>query len=598
VSLVNARAALLKEGMKHDFFYRLSLIVAFLMLVCVVATGVWRYGYVQALNQTSRQAEADLALASDRLTGQLQRYRELAVLTADRPAFLYAIKSGSDARTRAVLLEIADKTAALDVMLVDGQGHVVSAARGTVGVDLSDTPYVQRAMQGALGRAHGVRQPFDERVYYYAAPILDRASEVTGVIVVAVNIAAIEWDWVGGNPAVFFTDVSGGVFISNRSDLVFWNRPVGQAGLIPPSGKAPQFESYILGGHEVWDLGWGPYLPENALHLTRDLPVVGLVGEVLVDVQPARRFAVLQAAAVAALFLAFGAFLFVATERRRTLSQANAMLEVRVAERTAALEQSNTQLRREATEREEAQAALAQAQVDLEQASKLSALGQMSAGISHELNQPLMAIRSFAENGLQFMERDKPEKATENLLRISDLARRMGRIIKNLRAFARQETESLIRIDVVAVLDSALELTQRRLQEDGVVLVFERPNAPIWVRAGEVRLAQVFVNLINNAVDAMRAVTDKQLVIKIDPAEDNALTLRFRDSGPGIDLPEKVFDPFYSTKEVGESEGMGLGLSISYGIVQGFGGEIHGRNLDQGAEFTVTLMPWHEGDQA
>ena len=442
--------------MKHDFLYRLSLIVAFLVLVSVVATVVWRYGYVQALNQTSRQAEADLALASDRLTGQLQRYRELAVLTADRPAFLNAIQSGSYARTRAVLLEIADKTAALDVMLVDGQGRVVSAARGTVGVDLSHTPYVQRAMQGALGRSHGVRQPFDERVYYYAAPIVDQASEVSGVIVVAVNIAAIEWDWVGGNPAVFFTDVSGGVFISNRSDLVFWNRPVGQAGLIPLSGKAPQFESYILGGHEVWDLCWGPYLPENALHLSRDLPVVGLVGEVLVDLQPARRFAVLQAAAVAALFLAFGAFLFVATERRRTLSQANAMLEGRVAERTAALEQSNTQLRREATEREEAQAALAQAQVDLEQASKLSALGQMSAGISHELNQPLMAIRSFAENGLQFLERDKPEKATENLVRISDLARRMGRIIKNLRAFARQETESLIRIDVVAVLDSAL----------------------------------------------------------------------------------------------------------------------------------------------
>ena len=584
--------------MKHYFFYRLSLIVAFLVLVGIVAIGVWRYGYVQALNQSSRQAEADLALASDRLTGQLQRYRELAVLTADRPSFLNAIQSGSDARTRAILLEIADKTAALDVMLVDRHGRVVSAARGTVGVDLSHTPYVQRAMQGALGRTHGVRQPFDERVYYYAAPIVDEASEVTGVIVVAVNIAAIEWDWVGGNPAVFFTDASGVVFISNRSDLVFWNRPVGQAGLTPPSGKAPKFDSYTLGGHEVWNLGWGPYLPKKALHLTRNLPVVGLVGEVLADVQPARRFAVLQAAAVAALFLAFGAFLFVATERRRTLSQANAMLEGRVAERTVELEQTNTQLRREATEREEAQAALAQAQVDLEQASKLSALGQMSAGISHELNQPLMAIRSFAENGLQFMERDKLEKATENLVRISDLARRMGRIIKNLRAFARQETESLVRIDVVAVLDSALEMTQTRLQEDGVALVFERPNAPVWVRAGEVRLAQVFVNLISNAADAMRAVTDKQFVIKIDPEEDNALILRFSDSGPGIDLPEKVFDPFYTTKEVGESEGMGLGLSISYGIVQGFGGEIQGRNLDQGAEFAVKLVPWQEGDQA
>lgn len=583
--------------MKHDFFNRLVLFVAFLVLVGAVTTGVWRYGYVQALNQSSRQAEAGLALASDRLTGQLQRYRELAVLTADRPAFLSAIQTGSDAETQAVLLEIADKTAALDMMLVNGQGQVISTARGTVGIDLSHTAYVRRSMQGALGRSHGVRQPSGERVFYYAAPIMDARSKVIGAIVVAVNIGAIEWDWVGGNPAVFFTDASGDVFISNRSDLVFWSRPAGQAGLIPANGEAPDFDSYVLGGHEVWELGWGPYLPKNALHLTRNLPVVGLLGEVLMDVQPARKLALLQAAAVAALFLAFGAFLFVATERRRTLSQANVMLEARVAERTAALEQSNTQLRCEAAEREEAQAALAQAQVDLEQASKLSALGQMSAGISHELNQPLMAIRSFAENGLQFIEREKPEKATENLARISDLARRMGRIIKNLRAFARQETEVLVAIDLVAVLESAIELTEIRLLEDGVTLIFERPNAPVWVRAGEVRLGQVFVNLINNAADAMRIVADKKLTIQIDSKQENVLTLRFGDTGPGIDLPEKVFDPFYSTKEVGESEGLGLGLSISYGIVQGFGGEIQGKNLDQGAEFTVKLKLWHEGEQ-
>jgi two-component system C4-dicarboxylate transport sensor histidine kinase DctB len=328
------------------------------------------------------------------------------------------------------------------------------------------------------------------------------------------------------------------------------------------------------------------------LHLTRDLPVVGMIGEVLMDVRPARRLAMLQAAAVAALFLAFGAFLFVATERRRTLAQANAQLEARVAERTVELEQSNTQLRREAFEREEAQTALAQAQADLVQASKLNALGQMSAGISHELNQPLMAIRSFAENGLQFMERGKPEKATENLVRISDLARRMGRIIKNLRAFARQETESLVKTDVIAVLDSALELTRSRLHQDGVVVRFERPNAPIYVRGGEVRLGQVFVNLITNAADAMSVVDDKTLHIQIDHGE--TLLMRFLDTGPGIDVPEKVFDPFYSTKEVGASEGMGLGLSISYGIVQGFGGEIRGGNGVDGAEFTVQLNYWHK----
>lgn len=568
-------------------------IAVYLALFVAVSTGVWRYGYVQALNQLSKQGAVDLALASDRLKGQLQRYQELAVLTADRPALRSAIRNGGDAESHRLLLEIADKTAALDVMLVDEAGRVLSSARNDAKLVLSDTSYVRRAMQGALGRAHGVRGPLNERVFYYAAPIFSEVSQVLGVVVVVANVAAIEWDWVGGNPAVFFTDHSGEVFISNRSELVFWRRPEGQAGLIPPNGKAPAFENYYFGRHDVWQLGWGPYLPQGALHLSQALPVVGLIGEVLMDVRPAQRLAMLQAAAVGALFLAFGALLFLATERRRRLANTNTMLEARVAERTAALEQSNTQLRREAAERETAQSALAKAQADLVQAGKLSAMGQMSAGISHELNQPLMAIRSFAENGLQFIERDKPEKAQENLSRISDLARRMGRIIKNLRAFARQETEQPVRVDVVAIIESAIELTETRINHDGIDLRFSRPVAPIWVRGGEVRLGQVFVNLITNAADAMGTVNEKVLSIEI--AQDDELRIYFCDTGPGIDVPGKVFDPFYSTKEVGASEGMGLGLSISYGIIQSFGGEIHGKNTAQGAEFTVKLKYWIEG---
>jgi two-component system C4-dicarboxylate transport sensor histidine kinase DctB len=578
--------------MGRSFLYRLTLVAAFLLVVAVVAAGVWRYGYVQALGQLSRQGETDLALASDRLVGQLQRYRELAVLTADRPALVSAVQKGSDGATRAFLLEMADKTTAQDIMLVDKAGMVLASARGPVGIDLSHTAYIKRAMQGALGATHGVRSPLDERVYYYAAPIFDDQTQVLGAVVVVVSVAVIEWNWAGGNPAVFFTDHDGEVFISNRSELVFWRRPLGETGLVPPIGPSLKFASHLQGRHEVWNLGWGPYLPEQALHMTRELPVIGMTGEVLLDVSPARRLAQLQAAAVAALFLAFGAMLFVATERRRTLAEANALLEARVAARTAALEQSNNQLRREATEREEAQTALAQAQSDLVQAGKLSALGQMSAGISHELNQPLMAIGSFAENGLQFMERDRPEKATENLARISDLARRMGRIIKNLRAFARQEAETIAKTDVIAALESALELTQSRLRQDSVRLDFLSPKGPIWIEGGEVRLGQVFVNLITNAVDAMRDSDHKVLEIQIEHGD--SVLVRFLDTGPGIDTPEKVFDPFYSTKEVGASEGMGLGLSISYGIIQGFGGEIRGLNSPKGAEFTVQLNYWPE----
>lgn len=580
--------------MGRGVFNRLVIVLAFLALVAAVSGGVWRYGYVQALTQLARQGAVDLALASDRLTGQLQRYRELSVLTADRGEVTQAIRGQNATSVKALLLDIADKTAALDVMLVDRTGRVVQAARSDAGADLSQTVYVRRAMQGALGWAHGLSRPLAARAYYYAAPVFDGQSKVIGAVVVAANIAGIEWDWVGGNPAVFFTDQAGEVFISNRSELVFWRRPAGQAGLVPPVGQAPDFDSYFQGRFEVWQLGWGPYLPQNALHITRELPVIGFTGEVLMDVRPARRLARLQASAVAALFLAFGALLFLATERRRTLAEANAQLEARVAARTAELEDTNTQLRAQAKEREQAQTALARAQSDLVQAGKLSALGQMSAGISHELNQPLMAIRSFAENGAQFMERGKPERAGENLIRISDLARRMGRIIKNLRAFAKQESEPLSRVDLVAVLDSALELMQPGMDQAGVVLNYARSDHPIWVRGGEVRLSQVFINLISNAVDAMDQSVEKSIEISIKEGE--LLVVSICDTGPGIDMPDKVFDPFYTTKEVGASEGMGLGLSISYGIVQSFGGEIRGANTPSGAMFTVQLERWDEGN--
>lgn len=573
--------------MSDGVIRRLAIVLAFLAVVAAVAGGVWRYGYFQALDQLDRQGVSDLALASDRLTGQLQRYRELAVLVADHPQ-VGAVLAGEDVEAaEALFLEIADKTAAEDILLTNADGFVMAGARGvTNGVDIA--PLVERAMQGALGWGSG-QTGNGTRVFAYAAPVFDAGTVVRGAVVVSADLSSIEWDWVGSNPAVFFTDASDRVFITNRSEIVFWQRPEGAPGLTPTDGRPLSFDSYNLGRHEVWQMGWGPYLPQNALHISRRLPVIGMTGEALIDVAPARRLAGLQAAAVAGLCLAFGALLFLATERRRTLAQANALLEARVAERTVALQETNTQLRREAEEREEAQAALARAQADLVQAGKLSALGQMSAGLSHELNQPLMAIQNYAENAVQFLERQKTERVGDNLDRISDMARRMGRIIKNLRAFSRQESAPAVRVDLVVVLESALELTAARLRHEEVTLVFEPPRGEVWVSGGEVRLGQVFVNLITNAVDAMAGRDLRVLTVEI---AQSAVTVR--DTGPGIERPERVFDPFYSTKEVGASEGMGLGLSISYGIVQSFGGEIRSGNGPDGAEFVVELQPWAE----
>ena len=239
--------------------------------------------------------------------------------------------------------------------------------------------------------------------------------------------------------------------------------------------------------------------------------------------------------------------------------------------------------------------ALARAQADLVQAGKLSALGQMSAGISHELNQPLMAIRSYAENAVQFQQRDMHAKVSENLGRISDMARRMGRIIQNLRAFSKQQAEPITRVDLVKVLQDAAEMIAPRAQQMSADVRLDLPAAPLWVKGGEVRLGQVFVNLMTNALDAMNGCEARSLQVSVRVAGNIAVEVR--DSGPGVEVPEKVFDPFYSTKEVGATEGMGLGLSISYGIAKSFGGDIRVRNCNPGALFIVELQPW-EAQQA
>ncbi|MHC0053962.1 sensor histidine kinase [Actibacterium sp. D379-3] len=587
---------------------RLALAAAlFLILAAGFTGGVWWFAYSSALDQLADRGRADLSLASDRLVSQLQQYRELAVLLADHPTLAAVLQGEVPAGTaQALLLKTADKTGTLRIHLASGDGQVVaSSVQGDAPASLAAQPGFTRAMQGALGAHHERVGDGAGRVYTFAAPVFTDAAQPLGVVSVDVNLPALEGAWAGDPEAIYFTDALGVIFIANRSELLFRARAPGGfdpvamrrfgygPGMIAP---LPEVTERIQGGHQIWRIDGGPYLPARALHLTRPLPVIAMTGELLLDVAPAERIAALQAAVAAALALIFGGTLLLLMLRRRALAlrltleeRAKADLESRVAARTAELSQANRALRREVAERQEAEAALKRAQQELVQAGKLSALGKMSAGLSHELNQPLMAIRSFAENATLYLERGAPDRAAQNLARISDLSRRMGRIIRNLRAFARQESEPMTDVDLAAVVETVLEMSEARIRGLGVALNWVQPAAPVLVRGGEVRLQQVVLNLVSNALDAMAGAPDKRLDIGL--ARDGGLVrLSLRDTGPGIAEPEKIFDPFYSTKEVGQSEGMGLGLSISYGLVQSFGGAIRGRNHpDGGALFTVEL---------
>lgn len=575
------------------FRNRAALIALALVATAALALGVWRQAYLQGLDPLAARGQSDLELASDRLVTQLQRFREFAVLTADHPALAALHEGGARETADAMLLRAADRSGAVLATYVDRTGETLAAsAPGLPSRVLEGRPFA-RAMDGALGVSHGAGPNGIDRAFYYAAPSFGPDGRVRGALIVAVDVAGLEQDWRGSLPAVFFTDALGEVFVTNRSELLGW-RKNGDA-LLSPDGRSYEVTLRHPGGHTVSVQRLSSYVPPRALRLETELPVIGMTGVLLADVMPTMRVAALQSAVVTSVVLFFGALLWLGLERRRTLAEANLELEDRVAARTRALEQSNVALRREIAERQEAEAALKRAQADLVQASKLSALGKMSAGISHELNQPLMAIRSFAENGTAFLERGKAERAAENLGRISDMANRMGRIIKNLRAFAKAEPEPARRVGLAAVVESALEVLGSRIAETGTRIDWQRPERATVVMAGEVRLGQVVINLLSNAMDAMAECETRCLTIRI--ARDDAAGMAFltvRDTGPGIADPSRIFDPFYSTKEVGAAEGMGLGLSISHGIVEGFGGRLRGENVADGALFTVELLQAEE----
>ena len=588
-------------------------IAGFLTLAAFLAGGVWWWAYGSALERIAARGQSELSLASDRLLGQLQRFRQLAVVLAEHPGLTALLSADSDqfvAGAEALLLEMADKTGSAEIFVLSASGRRVASSRpGAGAADFSDTAYFRRAMHGALGTQ---LSQADGRAIYYAAPLIRPGRGPIGAVVVKVDIEAVETDWRGDPNILFFTDSLGVVFVANRSELLFTTRaPLAEvraaaARVYDPSviRAFPKLGARRRAGFELWQSDGGLF-PRNALYLTRPLPVIGLDAGILVDAAPAGRLAALQAGVAAALVLVFGAALLIVIQRRAALSERLALerrakdaLEDQVNRRTAQLSDANRDLRQQIRERLEAEAALRQAQRDLVQAGKLSALGQMSAGISHELNQPLMAIRSFAENATQFLERGDQQTARRNLDRISDLARRMGRIIRNLRMFARKEGEPVSTVDLRAVVAATLELSEKRLESAGVALDWQPPESPVLVRGGEVRLQQVLLNLVSNAADAMEGGAEKRLEIAIETGADTT-RLIVRDTGPELAEAERIFDPFYTTKSVGAGEGMGLGLSISYGIVQSFGGRINGRNRPGGgAEFTVELTPAAPGEVA
>jgi two-component system C4-dicarboxylate transport sensor histidine kinase DctB len=271
--------------------------------------------------------------------------------------------------------------------------------------------------------------------------------------------------------------------------------------------------------------------------------------------------------------------------RQRAAEAARQELERRIEERTRDLRQANVALNRQIEERMRAEASREALRDELVQAGKLAALGQIAAGVAHEINQPVAAIRTQAETASAYLERDQGAKAVRALGRIGELTARIGAITQELRAFSRKSEPQLRPVSLNEAIDGALLLLGGRLRQGGVRLVRAR-GGDVQVIADRFRLEQVIVNLMQNAAEALEGRADGKIHLTVRRV-GGLVELSIADNGPGVAdaIRDQLFTPFLTSK----ANGLGLGLVICRDLVAGFGGELDLRPAETGAVFVVSL---------
>jgi two-component system C4-dicarboxylate transport sensor histidine kinase DctB len=275
-------------------------------------------------------------------------------------------------------------------------------------------------------------------------------------------------------------------------------------------------------------------------------------------------------------------------DSKRALQEANEQLETRVSDRTQKLTEANELLRKEILDRKQTEVKLKRTRKELIHAAKLAVLGQMSAGINHELNQPLAAIRSYTDNGKQFLQKGRLEEAMWNLEQIGELTERMAQIGIQLKLFSRKSSGLIVVVPLYGVIDGALEILKPSLNKQAVELIIDIQPDNLEVRANHVLLQQVLVNLISNAMQAIEGQKVRKILLECHEV-DEKVVVAVHDNGPGVsgDFLNEIFEPFFTTKKSGQ--GLGLGLTISDRIVRDFGGQIVLVPSEEGARFEFTL---------
>ncbi|WP_242123496.1 ATP-binding protein [Sphingobium sp. Sx8-8] len=523
------------------------------------------------------------------LESELQKFRLIPVVLGEYPDLHEALRSGHVGMAlNDKLALLADKTGAAAIFILNASGRTIAASNARkpdsfVGQDYSFRPYYQLGWRKGGGEYFALGT-VSRRPGLYLSRRVENAEGPIGVIVVKVEFDAIERAWADRRAWTFVADQNGILLLSSDPVRRFFAlRPVPGA-LRGRIQRALQF-----GGAPLTPIGM-QMRPDGsarmrdgseAMSASLSVPVAGWrlyyvtpIGEGLASVRQRARIAtILFAALLALLGVAVGWTIV----RRRRAARYRERLEREVALRTEALGH-------EMEARTLADRRYRQAREELAHANRLGTLGTVSAGVAHEINQPVATIRTFAENAELFLQRDRPDKASANLREIIAMTDRIGSITAQLRRYARRGVGEVGPVPLIQAMEGVRVLVADRFRNAGVRLTLPDPDPALTVRAGRIRLEQVLVNLLHNALDAVAGREDAWVAVDLADHGDR-LCIDVRDSGPGIDpaLRDELFVPFATSKP----GGLGLGLHIARDIMVEFGGTL---DLVADAPHTVFRM--------
>jgi C4-dicarboxylate-specific signal transduction histidine kinase len=577
----------------------LAVIAAVAVAVALAGSTARQFRIEQMADVAVMQAERQ----AGQLAGELGRFDHLPDIVRFHPSIDALLENPREqARVNAanLYLESVNDAAGAGVLYILDQNGICIASSNWryrtsfVGVDLSYRPYFRDAMKYGAQTFYAIGTTTGVPGYFFGRAI-GAPPDARAVAVVKVEKwQSVSWPGVG---RMMIVDGNGVIVLSSEDNWRYKTLARLPDDVLARIGASRQYENVPLVpiGLEFVERidatksvvrlpeaeGGGEALALESILSGSDWKVIVLVD--LADVGLFSFWVQIVVALVALTLALLGLYLL---QRRRAmeidraarvaLAAANGILETEVQNRTQDLIEANARLR--ATQEE------------LVHSAKLAAIGQIAAGVTHELSQPMAAIRSLADNANVFLDRGQREGVTGNLRLISDLVDRMSGITTQLKVFARKRPAMLAAVSVRRAMTESLLILDEQIRRIGAHIVETYPPDEIFAHADGDRLGQVFVNVLSNALDAVAGSAAPRIEIEVRQA-DGRIAIAIRDTGMGL-APEtagRIFEPFFTTKLAGS--GLGLGLAISERIMRDFGGVMRARNAEGGGALFVIELP-------